>query len=376
MSNATKDFYKVLGVPESAKPDELKKAYRKLAKKHHPDANANNKDAAERFKEVGEAYGVLSDPDKRKEYDNMRRLGAFGLGGRRTSRPRDSGRTGGAGGPHGDGSFSFDDLSNFGGLGDIFTSIFDRSKKSEEARTRSKGRNVEFVAKISFKQAVEGGKITLTVPITEECANCGGGGAEPGTAYHRCTECGGGGTVSFGQGGFAVNRPCPACLGRGKIPETPCSVCGGDGSLKQNRKIQVSIPAGVEDGAKVRISGQGERGNAGGPPGDLIITVTIKADDFFRREGADIHVTVPINLAQALLGSKIRVRTIHGKRVTLRIPAGTQPGTKFRVRGQGIAKENKTGDQFVEIKLSMPENLSEEEQRLVQQLAELKEMKY
>lgn len=374
MANSTKDFYKVLGVPESAKPDEIKKAYRKLAKKYHPDANANDKAAAERFKEVGEAYSVLSDADKRKKYDQMRRLGAFGIGGRRTTRTRP--RQGGGSAASTEGGFSFDDLSNFGGLGDIFTSIFDRSKRTEESKTRAKGKNVDAVAKISFKQALAGGKVTLTVPITEECATCGGDGAEPGTPLARCTECGGGGTVSFGQGGFAVKRPCPACLGRGRIPEKPCAACGGSGSLKQNRKIQVSIPPGVEDGGKVRLSGQGERGSAGGPPGDLIITVTVKPDSFFRREGADIHVTVPINLAQALLGSKIRVRTVHGKRVTLRIPPGTQPGTKFRIRGQGIKKGEKTGDQFVEIKLDMPEKLDDEQKKLVEQFAEASELKY
>jgi len=374
MSNESKDFYKVLGVSESAKKDELKSAYRKLAKKYHPDANADNPKASDRFKEVGEAYSVLSDPAKRKKYDQMRRLGAFGIGtqggGFRTSRAP------GGGGP-GDGGFSIDDLSGLGGLGDIFSSIFDRSKKAEGTKKgRIKGANVEYVVEVSFKRAVEGGKITITVPISEECATCGGDGAEPGVAIHRCGECRGSGTVSFGQGGFAVNRPCPACFGRGKIPESACSACGGTGTLRQKRKLQVNVPKGVESGAKVRVSGQGERGEAGGPPGDLVITFKVKEDPFFRRDGLDVHVTVPINLAQAMLGSRIRVRTPHGRKVTIRIPAGTQAGTKFRIRGQGIKKGDKVGDQYVEAAVEVPRDLSDDQKEVLEQFAESAGLKH
>lgn len=374
MANESKDFYKVLGVSESAKKDELKAAYRRLAKKYHPDANADNPKAADRFKDVGEAYSVLSDPAKRKKYDQMRRLGAFGIGtqggGFRSS------RTPGAGGPA-DGGFSMDDLSGLGGLGDIFSSIFDRSKKSQDAKQgRVKGDNVEYVVEVSFKRAVEGGKIAISVPISEECATCGGDGAEPGVPIHRCTECKGSGTVSFGQGGFAVNRPCPACFGRGKIPETSCSACGGSGTVRQKRKIQVNVPKGVESGAKVRVSGQGERGEAGGPPGDLMITFKVKEDSFFRRDGLDVYVTVPINLAQAMLGSRIRVRTAHGTRVTIRIPPGTQSGTKFRIRGQGIKKGEKVGDQYVEATVEVPRDLSEDQKEVLEQFAESAGLKH
>jgi len=369
MATSTKDFYKILGVSESASAAEIKKAYRGLAKQYHPDHNSGDPKAAELFKEVGEAYGVLSDADKRKKYDHMRRLGALGLGGRGGS----GSQTGARGPTPGDGGFSLDDL---GGLGDIFSSIFDRSKRTQTTERRAKGKNVEASANISFKQSIEGGKITLSVPITEECAKCGGDGAQPGTPLTRCTECGGSGTVSFGQGGFAVNRPCPACMGRGRVPQTPCAACKGAGSVKQTRTIQVSVPVGVESGAKVRLTGQGERGSAGGPPGDLIITFNVKSDSFFRRDGLDVYVEVPINLAQALLGSKIRVRTVHGTRVTLRIPAGTQPGTKFRIRGQGVTKGGKTGDQFVEVRLTLPEKLSDEERAVAEQFAETAGMKF
>ncbi len=372
MAAADKDFYKILGVSEKANADEIKKAYRKLAKQYHPDANPDNPRAAERFKEVGEAYAVLSDSDKRKKYDQMRRLGAFGFGGTRSSgtgarRPA----------PGADGGFTFDDLGGLGGLGDIFTSIFDRGKKAQETRRGPrKGKNVEYVVDISFKQSVEGGKISITVPITEECATCGGDGAEPGTPLSRCRECSGSGTVSFGQGGFAVNRPCPRCFGRGKIPDKPCGVCSGTGTVRQDRKLQVSVPVGVESGSKVRLSGQGERGQGGGAPGDLVITFRVKPDRFFRREGLDVHVSVPINIAQATLGSKIRVRTVHGKKVTLRIPPGTQSGTRFRIRGQGVQKDSRMGDMYVEVRIEVPQELSDDQQKAMESFAETAGLSY
>ena len=370
MAQAEKDFYKILGVAEKAKPDEIKKAYRKLAKQYHPDANPDNPAAADRFKDVGEAYAVLSDPEKRKKYDQMRRLGAFGFGGG-APRPGSPGRRPA---PGTEGGFTFEDL---GGLGDIFSSIFDRGKKAEEKRRGpAKGKNVDYVVEVPFKKAVEGGKITITVPITEECARCGGDGAEPGTSTRRCPECSGSGTVSFGQGGFAVNRPCPRCFGRGTVPETPCTACSGTGTVRQNRTLQVSVPVGVESGAKVRLSGQGERGHAGGPPGDLIITFKVKSDRFFRREGLDVHVTVPINIAQATLGSRIRVRTVRGKKVTLRIPPSTQSGTRFRIRGQGIQKNGRSGDMYVEVKIEVPTKLSDEQQKAMESFAETAGLAY
>lgn len=376
MAQAEKDFYKVLGIGEKAKPDEVKKAYRKLAKKYHPDANPDNPSAAERFKDIGEAYAVLSDPEKRKKYDQMRRLGAFGFGGGVRTGPAGRRPPPGAG-TGTDGGFTFDDLGGLGGLGDIFTSIFDRSRKTEQRpRGPRKGKNIEYVVDVPFKRAVEGGKIAITVPIIEECATCGGDGAEPGTRLSRCPECSGSGTVSFGQGGFAVNRPCPRCFGRGQVPEKACAACSGTGTVRQNRKLQVTVPVGVESGSKVRLSGQGERGGSGGPPGDLIITFKVTPDRFFRREGLDIHVTVPINIAQATLGSKIRVRTIHGKKVTLKIPATTQSGTRFRVRGQGVNKGGRSGDMYVEVKIEVPKKLSDEEQKAMASFAETAGLPY
>jgi molecular chaperone DnaJ len=377
MATQAKDFYTVLGVGEKATQEEIKKSYRKLAKQHHPDANPDDPKAAERFKEIGEAYGVLSDPAKRKQYDQMRKLGAFGFG---------RGAPGGARpetGPFGQGQdqgFSFDDL---GGLSDLFSSIFDRARRQPggpEPQSRKggpqRGESIEYVVEIPFETAVQGGPISINIAVTEDCATCAGSGAAPGSAVHRCKECGGTGTIAFGQGGFAVTRPCPACFGRGSVPETPCPTCHGAGTLRQNRKVQIAVPEGVDTGSKLRLSGQGERGRAGGPAGDLILTFKVKPHHFFSREGLDIHATVPINIAQATLGSKIRVRTVSGKRVVLKIPAGTQSGTRFRIRGQGIEKGGRVGDQYVEGKVEVPETLSEEQQKAMQEFADASGLKH
>ncbi|MDH3270359.1 MAG: molecular chaperone DnaJ [Gemmatimonadota bacterium] len=375
-----KDFYRILGVSEKADPDEIKKAYRKLAKKYHPDANRDDPKASERFKEVGEAYSVLSDPKKRKQYDQMRRFGGIGFGGAgRGPRP-----PGGAPGP--DASFSFDDLQGgFGNISDLFSSLFDLGKRGADGPPRpgasrpsgrQKGDNVEYVVEIPFLTAARGGKISVNVAITEDCATCGGGGAKPGTELKRCEECNGTGNVSFGQGGFAVKRPCPACFGRGKLPETPCASCQGRGAVRQQRKISINVRPGVETGSKVRLSGQGERGRGGGPPGDLIISYKVKPHRFFKRDGLDVHVSVPINIVQATLGSKIRVKTISGKKVVLSIPKGTQSGTKFRIRGQGIEKGERVGDQYVEVVVSVPEELSEDERRAMEEFAEASGLKH
>jgi molecular chaperone DnaJ len=380
MSTTTRDYYQLLGVAEKATPDEIKKAYRKLAKQYHPDANQGDASAAERFKEVGEAYSVLSDADKRRQYDQMRKLGAFGFGTRRPGPGPSGPPPGGTAGGGGTESFSFDDLTGFGGLGDLFSSIFDRGRRGGEAPRGGggpgRGRNVEYVVEITFEAAVRGEKIAITVPVTEECATCSGTGAAPGTKTVRCSECRGSGTVSFGQGTFAVTRPCPACFGRGTIPETPCPSCGGNGSVRQNRKIQLTVPAGVDNGSKIRLSGQGERGAGGGPPGDLIITFQVKPHRFFRREGLDIHVVVPVNIAQATMGTTLRVNTVEGKKVQLKVPPGTQSGTRFRIKGMGVRRDGSVGDQYVEVKLEVPERLTDEEREALDRFAQLAGMRY
>ncbi|MDA0328913.1 MAG: molecular chaperone DnaJ [Gemmatimonadetes bacterium] len=380
MAGAGKDFYQILGVGEKADPGEIKKAYRKLAKAHHPDANQGNPKAAERFKEIGSAYAVLSDPKKRKQYDQMRRMGSLGFGGGRGGAPPPRG------GPGADPGFTFDDLQGgFGNISDLFSSLFDLGKKGPDGpgvgggkpkSGKQKGANVEYVVEIPFLTGVGGGKISVDVSITEDCTTCGGDGGKPGAAVRACEECRATGNVSFGQGGFAVNRPCPACFGRGKIPEVACPSCAGRGAVRQQRKIQIAVNPGVETGSKVRLSGQGERGKNGGPAGDLIISFKVLPHRFFKREGLDIHVSVPINIVQATLGSKIRVSTISGKKVVLNIPKGTQSGTKFRVRGQGVDKGDRVGDQYVEVVVSVPEKLSDDERRAMEEFADATGLKH
>ncbi len=374
MSAGGKDFYQILGVPEKATADEIKKAYRKLAKTHHPDANRGDAKATERFKEIGEAYSVVSDAAKRKQYDQMRKLGGLGFG---RGQP---GASSPAGAPGGDAGISFDDLGGgFGNISDLFSSLFDLGKKQAPGAAKTgkqRGGHVEYVVEVPFLTAITGGKVSVDVAVTEECAVCGGEGAKPGTEIRRCDECKGAGTVSFGQGGFAVKRPCPACFGRGMIPEALCESCQGKGAVRQQRRIEINVAAGVDSGSRVRLSGQGERGREGGPPGDLIITFKVAPHRFFKREGLDIHVTVPINIAQATLGSKIRVRTVASKKVVLRIPKGTQSGTKFRIRGQGVQKEGRVGDQYVEVVVQVPEELSEAELKAMEEFADASGLKH
>lgn len=374
MATGTKDFYKILGVAENASADEIKKAYRKLAKQYHPDANPNDASAADRFKEVSEAYSVLSDAEKRKQYDQMRKLGAFG-----GFRPGGGGR----GAPSGtgfEGSINIEDLGGLGGLGDIFGSIFDFGRRRGGAAGRraapERGQNVEYAVEIPFETAARGGKITVSVPVTDSCATCAGSGAAPGTTPTTCPECKGSGTVTFGQGGFAVSRPCPACYGRGTIPTDPCPTCHGAGQVRSQRQLQVTVPAGVDTGSKLRIPGQGEAGPGGGAKGDLLLSFRVQPHRFFSRDGLDITVTVPINIAQATLGSKIRVRTVDGKHVVLKVPPGTQSGTKFRIKGQGIEKGGRRGDQFVKVELRVPEKLDPDEEELLKDFARVAELKY
>jgi len=369
MPTATKDFYRILGVAENASADEIKKAYRKLAKQYHPDANPNDPAAADRFKEVSEAYSILSADDRRKQYDQVRRYGGGGF--------QPGGPSGGPG-PQ-PGGINIEDLGGLGGLGDLFSSIFDTGRRrgaGGRPTGTQRGQNVEFVVEIPFQTAARGGRIPLTVPVSEPCPHCGGNGAAPGTTPTTCPECRGSGSVIFGQGGFAVTRPCPACYGRGTIPTDPCTVCQGQGQLRNQRQLHVTVPAGVDTGSKLRVAGQGETGTGGGARGDLILTFRVQPHHFFSRDGLDIHCTVPINIPQAVLGSRIRVRTVDGKHVILRIPAGTQSGTRFRVKGQGVEKGGRLGDQYVRVEVRTPEKLEPEAEALLREFAIAAELKY
>ena len=380
----SKDFYSVLGVSSSATQDEIKKSYRKLAKKFHPDANANDAKAAERFKEISEAKNVLSDPAKRKQYDEMRRLGAFdgGFGGYRGGRARagSAGGFGGAGARGGEHTINFQDfdIGGLGGLGDLFSSMFGGGEARQGSRPRGpeRGQTVEANLDIPFRTAARGGKVPIELEVSEECSTCHGTGAAPGAQLKICPECNGRGVISFGQGGFAVNRTCPVCLGKGQVPTEPCPTCHGSGEVRVRRKVLINVPPGVDTGSKIRLKGQGGKGNANGPPGDLVITFNVLPDKFYRRDGLDVIATVPLNIAQATLGTKISVRTLNGKKVAIKIPPGTPSGKRFRVRGQGIQKGDKKGDLIVEVSIAVPEKLSEEQERMMKEFAESGGMKY
>lgn len=355
----------MLGVPETATAEEIKKAYRRLAKQYHPDANPNNPQAAERFKAISEAHSVLADAEKRKQYDQMRKLGAF-EGFRRAPGAGSARQPGGsAGAGAGAEPFDFGDLGGFG-LGDIFSSIFGRGRREE-----AQGQAVEAIVEVPFRVAALGGKVPVVLPITQSCAACHGSGAAPGAKLSVCPECHGRGTVSFGQGGFAVSRPCPQCRGKGKIPSEVCPVCRGMGEVRTQREIMITVPPATETGTKVRIKGRGEPGRAGAPAGDLIVTFQVQEDRFFHREGLNLVCEVPINMAQAALGTRLRVRTLTGQKVVLRIPPGTQPGRKFRIKGLGIEKNGQKGDQLVQIQVTVPESLTPEQEQKFKEFAEL-----
>ena len=378
---ATKDYYSVLGVSSSASQDEIKKAYRKLAKKFHPDANASDPKASERFKEVSEANNVLSDPAKRKQYDEMRRLGAFdgGFGGG-AGRSRGGSAGGFGGGARGGAqtiNFQDFDIGGLGGLGDLFSSMFGGGEaRQSRARGPERGQTVEATLDIPFRTAARGGKVPIDLEVSEECSTCHGTGAAPGAQLKICPECNGRGVISFGQGGFAVNRPCPVCLGKGQVPTEPCPTCHGSGEVRVRRKVLINVPPGVDTGSKIRLKGQGGKGTRNGPPGDLVITFNVLADKFYRRDGLDVIATVPLNIAQATLGTKISVRTLDGKKVAIKIPPGTPSGKRFRVRGQGIQKGDKKGDLIVEVSIAVPEKLSEEQERMMKEFADAGGMKY
>jgi molecular chaperone DnaJ len=371
---AQKDFYNVLGVSEKATGDEIKKQYRRLAKQHHPDSNKGDAKSAERFKEISEAYQVLSDDKKRAQYDEMRRLGAFDSMSSR-AQPRGGSRAGGARprGASGAGSASYDDfdVGGIGGLGDLFSSMFGGGAgRQQRPSGPEQGQSVETTLDIPFKTAALGGKVPIELELNEECVTCRGSGAAPGAKILACPECGGRGTISFGQGGFAVNRPCPMCLGKGSVPSEKCPTCGGAGATRSTKKVNITVPSGVDSGSKIRLKGQGGRGVRGGPAGDILITFNVKPDEMWGREGLDLIVHSPVNIAQATLGSKVTVETLDEKTVSIKIPAGTPGGKRFRVRGQGIAKDGKRGDLIVELSVTVPERLTEKQADLMKKFAE------
>jgi molecular chaperone DnaJ len=352
------DLYKVLGVSKKASDEEIKKAYRKLAREYHPDRNPDDPKAEERFKEVQGAYDTLSDPEKRRQYDAG---GAFaGFGGRG---PFASG--GGGQGPGGFTGFGTGDL------GDLFGSIFSRGGGGAQSQ-QVRGRDLETEVSLSFDQAVNGTQVSVAVPKAERCPTCHGNGAKPGTSPVTCPRCKGRGIDAQSQGFFSISQPCPQCGGSGGVIEDPCPTCDGSGLTRQTKRYKVRIPAGVKDGARIRLAGKGEAGPRGGPPGDLFVTTRVAASPVFKRlDDGNLEVTVPITVAEALRGATIEVPTLDGSK-RIKVPAGTQHGTVQRLRGEGAPKPrgNGRGDIRYRLEIELPEELTAEQEEAVEKLAE------
>ncbi|HEY8456304.1 MAG TPA: molecular chaperone DnaJ [Actinopolymorphaceae bacterium] len=351
-----KDFYKVLGVPKNASAEEIKKAYRKLAREYHPDANKGDPKAEERFKEVSEAYSVLSDPQRRKEYDEARSL--FGGGGFRF--PGGSGRTGG-GFPFDFGDIFSDTGGRTGGLGDLLGDIFTGGRTRTTTTRGRRGADVETEVTIDFKEAVDGVTVPLRTTSESPCPVCRGTGARAGTVPRVCPDCEGVGMRATSAGGLlAMSEPCRTCRGRGLVVDDPCPTCHGSGRGTSARTMQVRIPAGVHDGQRIRLRGKGAPGERGGPAGDLYVTVHVRPHERFGRKGEHLTITVPITFPEAALGGQVRVPTLDGRSVTLKIPPGTPNGRTFRVRGKGAPRRDGTrGDLLVTVEVVVPEHLDD-----------------
>ena len=345
------ELYKTLGVSKKATAEEIKKAYRKLARQYHPDRNQGDSAAEEKFKEVSAAYDVLSDPEKRKEYDQGGVFAGFGQGGQAPFGT----------GPGGFGGFDF---------GDILGSVFNRGGGRAQPQ-QVRGRDLETEVSLSFDQAINGAQISVTVPKASRCQTCHGSGAKPGTAPVTCPRCEGRGVESQGQGLFSISQPCPQCGGAGQVIEDPCPTCGGSGLTQQNKRYKVNVPAGVKDGTRIRLAGKGEDGPRGGPPGDLYVTTRVASSPVFKRlDDGNLEVGVPISIPEALRGGTIEVPTLSGTK-KIKVPAGTRHGTIQRLRGEGPPKRKGggRGDIRYRLEIEVPKELSEEQRKVVDELA-------
>ncbi|MBJ8339489.1 molecular chaperone DnaJ [Antrihabitans sp. YC3-6] len=358
-----KDFYKELGVSSSATADEIKKAYRKLARDNHPDANPGDTKAEERFKSVSEAHSVLSDAAKRKEYDETRKLfagGGFGRGGFTPG----TGYTGGGAGNFGGGEFNIGDLfgnasANDSGLGDLFGGLFNRGGGNRTAASRPRrGSDVETETTLGFREAAQGVTVPLRMTSPSPCTTCHGSGAKPGTSPRVCPRCNGSGVVSRNQGAFGFSEPCDDCRGTGSIIDDPCTDCHGSGIQNRTRTITVRVPPGVNDGQRIKLAGQGEAGLRGAPSGDLFVTVHVKADKVFGRAGDDLTLVLPVSYGELVLGTTVSVPTLDG-RVGVKVPPGTVDGRILRVRGRGVPRRGGgvAGDLLVTVKVAVPQKL-------------------
>lgn len=366
------NYYETLGVEKNASADEIKKAYRKLAHKYHPDKGVGNES---KFKEVNEAYQVLSDNEKKSQYDQY---GQTFEDAQRNGQGHPGGGFGGAGGPFGAGGFDFSGFGGQGGvefdLGDIFGDLFGGQRQRQERRTR--GIDLEMPLTITFEEAVFGVKRSITLEKKDACKTCEGSGAKPGTKVVTCSVCHGQGQIRTQRrtvfGNVASSSICEKCEGSGQVPEDPCSTCKGTGIMRQQKTIEVQIPAGIDDGQRVRVTGEGELGYRGSKPGDLYLSIRVKQHKEFKRQNTDLFKDLPISFTQAALGTKIEVETLDGK-IELKIPAGTQAGKILRVGGKGVPIINSTkrGDLFITVRVIIPHKLSKEENELLKKLAQL-----
>ena len=347
---AKADFYETLGVARGADEKELKSAFRKLAMKYHPDRNPGDAEAEKKFKEVGEAYEVLKDPQKRAAYDRFGHS-AFenGMGG------------GGAGGFGGGG----------GGFADIFEDIFGEMMGGGRRRSggRERGADLRYNMEITLEEAYEGKTAQIRVPTSISCDECSGSGAKPGTQPETCATCGGAGRVRASQGFFSIERTCPTCQGRGQTIKEPCPKCSGAGRVTEDRSLSVNIPAGIEDGTRIRLAGEGEAGMRGGPAGDLYIFLSVKPHEFFQRDGADLFCSVPISMTTAALGGQFDVNTLDGSQARVKVTEGTQNGKRFRLKGKGmpVLRSSQTGDMYIQVAVETPVNLTKRQRELLKE---------
>jgi molecular chaperone DnaJ len=350
---AKRDYYEVLGVAKNASDEDIKKAYRKLAMKHHPDRNQGDAEAEVKFKEAKEAYEMLSDAEKRGAYDQYGHAGV------------DPNMRGGPGGAQGFGGFA-------DAFGDIFGDIFGQARRQQGGgRQVYRGNDLSYAMEVTLEEAAEGKEAQIRIPSWDECDTCHGTGAKPGTSAKTCGTCQGSGSVQMRQGFFSVQQTCPHCRGAGKVISDPCTPCHGQGKVKQQKTLEVKIPAGIDSGMRIRSSGNGEPGTNGGPAGDLYIEIRIKKHDIFERDGDDLHCAVPISFTTAALGGEIHVPTLQGE-AAIDLPEGTQTGKQFRLRGKGIkgVRSSFPGDLYCHITVETPVKLTEHQRKLLKELDE------